>query len=70
MQTVARRSPTLPARAHRGVRMWLLGALLVAAVAITLALVLIGSRDSQTDRGVDTSQPAAQKATPLGGAIP
>ncbi len=70
MQTVASRAPRLPGWAHNRVTMWLLGAVLVAAVATTLALALIGSGDRQADPGAGASQPAAQEATPLGGALP
>jgi type II secretory pathway component PulL len=70
MQTVAHRTPKLPAWAHRRVAIWLLGAVLVAAVATTLALALIGSGDQQADPGAGAAQPAAQQGTPLGGALP
>jgi hypothetical protein len=50
--------------------MWLLGAVLVAAVAITLALSLIGSGSQQTDRAVDAPQAAPEAPTPFGGAHP
>jgi len=70
MQTVAHRPPRLPAWAHRRVTIWLLSAVLVAAVATTLALALIGSGGQQTDRASDSSQPAAQAPTPIGGALP
>jgi hypothetical protein len=66
MQTVAHRPPRPPAWAHHRVTIWLLGAVLVAAVATTLALALIGSDDPQADRGVG----ATQQAAPLGGALP
>jgi hypothetical protein len=69
MQTVAHPSK-LPAWAHHRVTSWLLGAVLVAAVAITLALVFIGSDDQQADPGAGAAQPAAQQAAPLGGALP
>ncbi len=70
MQTVAHRTQRLPAWTHRRITISLVGAVLVAAVAITLALALIGSGGQQTDPGVDASQPAAQQVAPLGGAIP
>jgi hypothetical protein len=50
--------------------MWLLGAVLVAAVAIALALSLIGSGDQQTSAGVDAPQAAPQEPTQWGGARP
>jgi len=50
--------------------MWLLGLVLVAAVAAALALALIGSGEQQADRSFGAAQPAAQEATPLGGALP
>jgi len=50
--------------------MWLLGVVLVAAVAAALTLALIGSGEQQADRSFDAAQPAAQEATPLGGALP
>lgn len=70
MATVSHRFPRLAARAYRGVRIWLLGAVLVAAVASTLALALIGSGDPQTDRGVEAAQPSQQAPVPLGGPRP
>ena len=70
MQTVAHKAPRLPDWAHNRVTMWLLGAVLVAAIAATLAVALIGSGDQQADPGAGASQPAAQDAAPLGGALP
>ena len=70
MQTVAHRAPRLPRWAHNRVTIWLLGAVLLAAVAAVLAVALIGSGDQQADPGAGASQPAAQDAAPLGGAIP
>lgn len=70
MQTVASRAPRLPRPAHNRVTIWLLGAVLVAAVATALAVALIGSGDQQADPGVGASQPTAQEATPLGRALP
>jgi hypothetical protein len=43
---------------------------LVAAVAITLALSLIGSDSQQTGQPVDAEQAAPQTPTPFGGAHP
>jgi hypothetical protein len=70
MATVAHRTPRLAARSHRGVSMWLLGAILVAAVATALALALIGSGDPQTDRGGEAAQPSHQAPVPLAGPRP
>jgi hypothetical protein len=51
--------------------MWLLGAVLVVAVAAALALAVIGSGDPQTDRGFEPAQAATQQQpSPLGGAVP
>jgi len=50
--------------------MWLLGAILVAVVATTLAVSLIGSGGQQTDQPVNSQQAAPQAATPFGGAHP
>jgi len=50
--------------------MWLLAAVLVAAVAITLAVSLIGSDSQQTDLPVNAEQAAPQSPTPFGGAHP
>jgi hypothetical protein len=70
MQTVAHRTPRLPAWAHRKIAIWLLGAVLLAAVATALALALIGSGDQRADPGVQASQPTSQDAAPLGGPLP
>ena len=50
--------------------MWLLGAVLVAAVATALALSLFGSGGQQTDQPVNSQQAAPQAPTPFGGAHP
>jgi hypothetical protein len=50
--------------------MWLLGAVLVAAVVATLALSLIGSGGQQTDQPVNSQQAAPQGPAPFGGAHP
>lgn len=70
MQTVAHRAPRLPRWAHNGLAIWLVGAVLVAAVATILVLSLVGSDDSQTDRGGGASQPSQQAPVPLGGPRP
>jgi hypothetical protein len=50
--------------------MWLLGAVLVAAVTIALALSLSASGGQQTDSGANAEQAAPQVPTPFGGAHP
>ncbi len=70
MPTIAHRALRIPGRTSHRMTMWLLGAVLVAAVAITLALSLIGSGDQQTASGVDAPQAAPQEPTPWGGARP
>ena len=70
MPTIAHRPLRLPDRAPQRLTMWLLGAISVAAVAITLALSLIGSGGQQTDRPVNAEQAAPQSPTPFGGAHP
>ena len=50
--------------------MWLLGAILVAVVAATLAVSLIGSGDRQTVPSADARQAAPQAPTPFSGAHP
>jgi hypothetical protein len=70
MQTVAHRAPRLPRWAHNRVTIWLLGAVLVAAVATILALSVLGSDDTQADRGGGASQPSQQAPAPIGGPRP
>jgi hypothetical protein len=70
MPTIAHRPFRLPGRTPHRLTMWLLGAVLVAVVAITLALSLIGSSDQQTPAGVDAPQAAPQEPTQWGGARP
>jgi hypothetical protein len=74
MQTLAHRPARLLGRAPRRLTMWLLGAVLVAAVATTLALSLSGSGGQQTDRSAEarqaTPQSAPQGPTPAGGMRP
>jgi hypothetical protein len=70
MPTIAHRPLRLPGRAPHRLTMWLLGAVLVAVVATTLALSLIGSAGQQTDRSVNPEQAAPQAPTPFGGAHP
>jgi len=70
MQTVAHRAPRLPHWAQNRVTIWLVGAVLVAAVAIILVLSLAGSDDTQADSGGGGSQPSQQAPAPLGGPRP
>jgi hypothetical protein len=70
MPTIAHRPFGLPGRTPHRLTMWLLGAVLVAVVAITLALSLIGSGDQQTVPNADASQAAPQAPPPFGGARP
>jgi hypothetical protein len=70
MPTIAHRPFRLPGRTPHRLTMWLLGAILVAAVAITLALSLIGSGDQQTVPSADAPQAAPQAPTPFSGAHP
>jgi type II secretory pathway component PulL len=70
MQTVAHRAPRLPRWAHNRVTIWLVGAVLVAAVATILVLALVGSDDTQADRGGGASQPSQQAPAPIGGPRP
>jgi hypothetical protein len=70
MPTIAHRPFRLPGRTPHRLTMWLLGAVLVAFVAIALALSLTGSGDQQTPAGVDAPQAAPQEPTQWGGARP
>jgi len=70
MPTLAHRPLRLADRAPQRLTMWLLAAVLVAAVAITLAVSLIGSDSQQTDLPVNAEQAAPQSPTPFGGAHP
>ena len=70
MPTIAHRPMRLPGRPSNRVTMWLLGAILVAVVAITLAVSLIGSGGQQTDQPVNSQQAAPQGPAPFGGAHP
>jgi len=70
MQTVAHSAPRLPRWAQNRVTIWLVGAVLVTAVAIILVLALVGSDDPQADSGGGTSQPSQQAPAPLGGPRP
>ena len=70
MPTIAHHSFRLPGRTPHRLTMWLLGALLVAAVATALALSLIGSGGQQTDQPVNSQQAAPQGPAPFGGAHP
>ena len=70
MPTIAHRPFRLPGRTPSRLTMWLLGALLVAAVTTALALSLFGSGGQQTDQPVNSQQAAPQGPTPFGGAHP
>lgn len=70
MPTIAHRPLRLARGAPHRLTLWLLGAALVAAVAITLALSLIGSGGQQTGGGVDAPGATPQAPTPFGGAHP
>ena len=70
MPTIAHRPFRLPGRTPHSLALWLLGTVLVAAVATALALSLIGSGTQQTDQPVNPEQAAPQGPTPFGGAHP
>jgi hypothetical protein len=70
MPTIAHRPLRLPGRTPHRLTMWVLGAVLVAVVATTLALALVGSGDQQTGQPVNGQQAAPQAPTPFGGAHP
>jgi hypothetical protein len=72
LDRISHQEETMPTVAHRpSLTMWLLGAVLVAAIALTLALSLGGSGGQPADRGTDTPQAAPHEApqgpTPAGG---
>ena len=68
MPTIAHRPSQLVGRAPQRLTMWILGAVLVAAVATVLALSLSASGGQQTDPSADAPQAAPQAPTPFGGA--
>ena len=70
MPTIAHRPFRLPSRGAHRLTLWLLGAVLVAVVATTLALSLVGSGGEQTQAPVSEQQAAPQAPTPFGGAHP
>jgi hypothetical protein len=70
MPTIAHRPFGLPGRTPHRLTIWLLGAVLLAAVAITLALSLAGSGDQAAAPSPDASQAAPQDPTQWGGARP
>ncbi len=75
MPTIAHRPSRLVGQAPRKLTKWLVAAILVAVVATTLALSLIGSGDQQTDPSAGAAQAAPQVpvpsiSPPLGGARP
>jgi hypothetical protein len=78
MPTIAHRPSRLVGQTPQKLTMWLVAAILVAVVATTFALSLIGSGDQQADPSAGATQaaPAAPKvpvpstSPPLGGARP
>jgi len=70
MPTIAHRPSQLLGRAPQRLTMWILGAILVAIVATTLALSLTGSDAGQTGRSADAPQAAPQPPTQWGGTRP
>lgn len=70
MPTIAHRSHRLPLQTSRKLTIWLLSALVVAAVAIALALLLGGSDGQSAAPQADTPQAAPQAPTPFGGTRP
>jgi hypothetical protein len=70
MPTIANRPLRLPGRTPHRLTTWILGAVLVAAVAVTLAVSLIGSGDQQTVPSADAPQAAPQAPTEWGGVRP
>jgi hypothetical protein len=70
MPTIAHRPSGLLGRAPRRLTTWLIGAVLVAAIAAALALSLGGSSVEQTGASADSPQAAPQAATPFSGARP
>ena len=70
MPTIAHRPLRLADRAPQRLTLWLLAAVLVGAVAITLALSLTGSGDGQTAPSAGAGQAAPQEPTQWGGARP
>jgi len=70
MPTIAHRPSGLLGRAPRRLTTWLIGAVLVAALAAALALSLTGSGVEQTEGPAGSSQATPQAPTPFGGAHP
>jgi hypothetical protein len=70
MPTIAHRITRLPGQAQHRLTMWLLGAVLLAAVAIALALALDGPGAQQPDRAAEEASPPAQEPTQWGGTRP
>jgi hypothetical protein len=70
MPTIAHRPSGLLGRAPRRLTAWLIGAVLVAAIAAALALSLSGSSVEQTERSAGSPQATPQGPTPFGGAHP
>jgi hypothetical protein len=70
MQTLVHRPARFLGRAPQRLTMWLLGAVLVALVAATLALSLGGSGPQRTDPSADGPHGAPQAQAPLGRPLP
>ena len=70
MPTIPQRTSTLPGQGHHRLIMWLLGAVLVAGIAIALALSVGGSGAQQPDRAGGGAQAPGHEATQWGGARP
>jgi hypothetical protein len=70
MPSIAHQLPRVTRRAPKRLTMWLVAAVLVAAVAATLALSLSGGGSEQTGRSADAPQAAPQPPTEWGGTRP
>jgi hypothetical protein len=70
MPTIAQLPSRVSSLTSQRLTMWILGAILVAVVATTLAVSLIGSGGSPVGPSADAPQGAPQAQTPLGGALP
>ena len=64
MPTVAHRPARLVGQAPRQLTIWLVAAILVAAVATTLALSLVGFDDQQTAPAADATPSAPRDSAP------
>ena len=70
MPTIAHGPSQVLGRASHRLTMWIVGAVLVAAVVTVLALSLTGSDAAQTAPSADAPQAAPHHATQWGGARP